>query len=89
MTVSHTDYIASKVHLTPIELTVLQFIFERTETNTKALTMRFYKNKPPKNGQVVINRAVRNLVEKTARLSIKIKRGERDGPHPMTVTWEK
>lgn len=90
MTVSPTDYIASEIHLSPSEKKVLGFLSPGVETDTRTLARRFYRNSEfPDNGQIVVSGIVRRLERKTSKLRYRIKRGERDGPHPMTVKLEK
>lgn len=91
MTVSVTASIASKVQLSPSERKVIGFLSLGRETTTKILAESYYEDAVPHNGQIVITNVVRSLAKKTAARGCPyiIRRGKRNGPHPMTVKLEK
>jgi hypothetical protein len=90
MPVSAMASILDEIHLSPSEQKVLKCIPATGETTTKKMAARYYRadGEVPHNGQIVISNIVRSLEKKTARTTIKVKRGGRKGPHAMTVWLE-
>lgn len=89
MTASHTDFIQSKVHLSPSEATVLSLLKLNEQTDTRELARQYYKGKVPMHGQIFVSSVVRRLAIKTARQQYRVKTGKRTGPHPVKVKLEK
>ena len=91
MSASAMASILDEVHLSPSEQKILKFIPENGETTTKKMAARYYRadGEVPHNGQIVISNIVRSLEKKTARTSVRVKRGGRKGPHAMTVWLER
>jgi hypothetical protein len=77
--------------MSPGETKLVSLLAVGRETDTKELARKFYRlREMPPNGQIAVASMVRSLARKTARNSPYIvKRGKRQGPHPMTVTLER